>query len=438
MTDRIKVLHLSSSDLGGGAARGAFWLHRALTPHMDSAMLVQSKVSDDPEVSEFRPALASRVSRRAERVVRERLRPSRYFSPAALRLPIHHQINALRPDVVNLHWVNDGFLSPESIAGIHAPVVWTLRDQWAMTGGCHYAQDCIRFEAECGHCPALESARPDDYSRALHRRKAHAWNRRPLTLVALSHWLAAQARRSSLLAGRRTVVIPNALDTAVFKPSDPGAARASLGLPADRRLILFGAMYPLLETRKGFEHLRRSAELLAQRPDAHSLELVVFGSLSGQTPPPMALKTHFLGSLSDDRALASLYAGADLTVMPSLEEAFGKVAMESMACGTPVVCFDGSGPADIVDHRVNGYLARHGDPLDLAAGIAFLLDHPQPGALAGAALHKVLSHYTYERQAYAYMQVYAQVIEESRVRVTAHQGVVPSSPVPARPRPEGK
>jgi glycosyltransferase involved in cell wall biosynthesis len=414
----MKVLHLSSSDLGGGAARGAYWLHRALKSHTrtDSAMLVQSKISDDPNVSEYRPALASRLTRRTERLVRERLRPSRYFSPATLRLPVHHQIHALRPDVVNLHWVGDGFLSPESLAAIRAPLVWTLRDQWPMTGGCHYAQDCTRFEAECGHCPALNSRCPDDYSRHLHRRKSRAWNGHPLTLVALSHWLAEGARRSSLFAGRRTVVIPNALDTSVFRPVDQDAAGllTRLGLPAGRRLILFGAMDPLRDRRKGFSELRRSVELLAQRPDAPSLELVVFGPLHGQTPPPMALKTHFLGPVDDDRTLAALYSRADLTVMPSLEEAFGKVAMESMACGTPVVCFDGSGPADIVDHRVNGYLARHGDPVDLAAGIAFVLDHPQSRALTGAALDKVKAHYTYERQAQQYSELYAQVLDEAR------------------------
>ncbi|CAM3951694.1 glycosyltransferase [Deinococcus frigens] len=416
----MKVLHLSTSDGGGGAARGAFWLHRALDAHLDSGMLVQRKVSDDPKVTQYHPALASALARRAERVVRGRLHPAQYFSPAALNLPVQRQVNALRPDVVNLHWVNDGFLSPESLAGIRAPLVWTLRDQWPMTGGCHYAQDCTRFEGECGHCPALGSTRPGDYSRRLHRRKSRAWNRRPLTLVALSHWLADEARRSSLFAGRRTVVIPNALDTAVFRPLGREAARAApgpladLGLAAGQRLILFGAMSPLSDTRKGFTELRRAAEVLARRPDAHGLELVVFGPLHGQTPPPMALKTHFLGSVDDDHALATLYAGADLTVMPSLEEAFGKVAMESLACGTPVVCFDSSGPADIVDHRVNGYLARHGDVADLAAGIAFLLDHPQPRALAGAALAKVTAQYTFNRQAQMYSDLYAQVLEEAR------------------------
>lgn len=415
----MKVLHVSTSDSDGGAARGAFWLHRALGAQLDSAMLVQRRVGDDPRVTEFRPAQASAAARRAERMVRERLRPTRYYSPAVLNLPVHRQINALRPDVVNLHWINEGFLSPESLAGIQAPVVWTLRDQWPMTGGCHYAQACTRFEAECGHCPALDSRRPDDHSRRLHRRKSRAWNPRSLTLVALSHWLAEEARRSSLFAGRRTVVIPNALDTTVFRPQDRGPARtagplARLGLTAGRRLILFGAVHPLSETRKGFGHLRRAAETLARRPDAQELELVVFGSVQGQTPPPMPLKTHFLGSVEDDRTLAALYAGADLTVMPSLEEAFGKVAMESLACGTPVVCFDSSGPADIIDHRVNGYLARHGDVEDLAAGIAFLLDHPQPAALAKAALDKVMGHYTFERQAQQYAQLYAQVLEEDR------------------------
>ncbi len=407
----MKIVHLSSGDLDGGAARGAYWLHRALRESgMDSRMLVQNKLSDDPSVLAYGTAWQNRLARRADKLPLRlyKRRQDVIFSPATLVRPVQRAVNALAPDIVNLHWVNDGFVSPESVAGIRAPIVWTLRDLWPMTGGCHYAGSCTKFTAGCGACPVLGSDSPRDLSAWLHARKRRSWRATPITVVALSRWLAEQAGRSSLFAQSDIVVIPNALDVRVFRPSPREAARAALGLPQDKRLVLFGAMYPLSEPRKGFAAFARATELLATREQAHSTEAVVFGNLRG-AQPELGLKAHYLGALSEDAALALAYAAADVTVMPSLEEAFGKVAMESLACGTPVVCFEGGGPADIVDHFQNGYLARHGDAADLAAGIEAMLDADAP-ALARAALDKVHSQYTFEHQAGQYAQLYERVL----------------------------
>ena len=80
---------------------------------------------------------------------------------------------------------NDGFLSPESIGRIRAPLIWTLRDLWPLTGGCHYTQGCERFTRACGACPQLRSGDPDDLSRRVYQRKAAAWQGRQLSFVAL-------------------------------------------------------------------------------------------------------------------------------------------------------------------------------------------------------------------------------------------------------------
>lgn len=407
----MKVLHLSTDDSGGGAARGAYWLHRALREAgADSHMLVQRKHTDDPTVSAYEPEWQNRLARRAETLPLKlyRRREPVIFSPATLTLPVQRAVNALTPDIVNLHWVNGGFLSPESLAGIRAPIVWTLRDLWPMTGGCHYAGACDKFTAACGACPALGSPSPHDLSAWLHARKRRAWRGVPITLVALSHWLAGEARRSSLFSDSEIAVIPNALDVRVFRPSARAAARAALGLPPDKRLVLFGAMYPLGEPRKGFAAFQRAARLLAANGQAGTTEAVVFGDLGGARPD-LGLRAHYLGALTEDATLALAYAAADVTVMPSLEEAFGKIAMESLACGTPVVCFDGGGPADIVDHLENGYLARSGDAADLAAGVETLLNGSAP-ALARAAVAKVRAEYTFERQAQHYTRLYGRVL----------------------------
>lgn len=407
----LRILHLNTTDIQGGAARGAYWLHQALRPLSESRMLVQQKFSRDDSVLEYRPRWSSTLSRHSDRWVLRRYEVRRTFSPAALRLPVHRQVNALRPDVVNLHWIGNGFLSPESMVRIRAPLVWTLRDLWTATGGCHYTAGCERFLSGCGRCPQLGSTTLHDPSWQLYRRKARAWQHWRPALVALSRWVAQEVERAPLLAGCEVSVIPNALDTATFSPYSRAQARAEAQLPAERKLLLFVALNPLGDPRKGFEHLRRACEQLARRADAPSLEVLVVGPTYTASPPQLALRTRYLGEQRDDQYLARLYAAADLTVMPSLEEAFGKVALESLSCGTPVAAYGGTGVDDIVVPGEHGELAALGDPAALAHAVATLLDHPDPARLAAQARRHVLSHFTYERQAQAYRQLYERVWE---------------------------
>jgi hypothetical protein len=70
-------------------------------------------------------------------------------------------------DVIHLHWVNQGFLSLKNIYQLSAlgkPIVWTLHDMWAFTGGCHYSSDCVRFKEVCGFCPYLRNPGPEGLS----------------------------------------------------------------------------------------------------------------------------------------------------------------------------------------------------------------------------------------------------------------------------------
>ncbi|MFC4455907.1 glycosyltransferase [Deinococcus sonorensis] len=409
----MNVLHLSTDDLGGGAARGAYWLHQALRSEgVASRMLVQRKSTQDPDVllaAGHLHKLASRTDQLALRLYPKRRRA--IFTPSLMGWGVQHTVNRLRPDVVNLHWVQGGFTTPETIGAIQAPLVWTLRDLWPLTGGCHYSGDCERFTSGCGHCPALGSERGLDLSSLLYARKQRAWRGRRITLVALSEWMADQARLSPLFAGSDISVIPNALDTDIYKQMPRAFAREALNLPARGRIVLFSALNPLGERRKGFAEFMAALELLRQQGE-EDLTAVVVGAVTRTPPERPPVPTIYTGPLRDDASLALAYAAADLTVMPSHEEAFGKVAMESLACGTPVVGFNVGGLKDVVDHLQNGYLARLGDIPDLAEGIRQLLHHPDPGQLAQHGRDKTERLYTFSRQARLYSSLYTRLLSE--------------------------
>lgn len=279
---------------------------------------------------------------------------------------------------------------------------------WAFTGGCHYnAKECARYEAACGSCPVLGSRRERDLSRWTWNRKRRAYAQvKDLTVVGLSRWLTGEARRSSLLRGRPVETLPNPIDTDVFRPVERRAARNLWNLPHDATIVLFGAMRSTSDARKGYDLLIRALGSIAN-PQLH---LCVYGASSGEHERLAGMPVHFVGRLHDDVSLVALYSAADVMVVPSRSEAFGQTATEAMSCGTPVVAFGATGLLDIVDHQVNGYLARPYQSADLAEGIQWVLRQRQNGLhLAEAARAKVVSCFGYSVVAMQYERLYEHV-----------------------------
>lgn len=393
---------LSTFDLAGGAARATYRIHRGLIEAgVESRLLVRYKTSDDPTViGPSTPGQRALVSLHKQfEVFPLRAYPRRdaqTFSPGGLAWPqvIDAQLQSFQPDLVNPHWIAQGFSAISLLGRLRLPVVWTLQDLWPLTGGCHYFAACEGYTRECGACPQLGSTRERDLSHRVMRRKRQAWQQADLSLVPISRWVEGRVACSSLLASRARRVIPNGLDTRIYRPIDKAQARAIWGLPTDRKLILFGAISATQDRRKGF-HLLVEALRKLRGPDWQGrAELLVFGSSQLDPALGLELPVRALGHLHDDVSLNLLYAAADVMVVPSTEEAFGQTASESLAAGTPVVAFDGTGVADIVVHRESGYLARPGDANDLAAGIAWVLaDDSRYRALCIAARQRAVERF---------------------------------------------
>ncbi|MFM6242856.1 MAG: glycosyltransferase family 4 protein [Dolichospermum sp.] len=410
----MKPLLISASDINGGAARAAYRLHQGLQNiAVDSQMLVQNKQSDDytviaPErkvskgIGKLKPTLDS---------LPLQLYPQRDRSTYSVQwLPdnLAAQVAQLNPDIINLHWINAGYMQIETLAKFKKPIIWTLHDMWAFTGGCHYNKDCTNYTESCGACPQLYSNKEKDLSNWVWRRKAKAWKDLNLTIVTPSHWLADYARKSSLFQNLRIEVIANGLDAQVYKPIDQKIARNLLNLPLDRKLVLFGAIKSTSDRRKGFHLLEPALRKLSEdKNHKNDVELVIFGASPPSEVPNLGLPIHYLGRLNDDIALALLYSAVDVFIAPSVQDNLPNTVMESLACGTPCIAFDIGGMSDMIEHQQNGYLAKHFDIDDLVRGITWVLeDEERLRWLGGNGRKKVEQKFTLEIQAHNYLYIY--------------------------------
>ena len=412
----MKVLLVSASDIGGGAARATYRLHQALLSEgVDSYILVQNKISDDFKV------LTSETKK--EKVL-YKLRPfldplplkfykhktKSWFSPALLPFSnIADRINAINPDVVHLHWINEGMMNIDDIAKIKAPIVWSLHDMWPFTGGCHYDESCGRYAENCGKCKVLGSQKENDLSRKVFNKKQKAYeNVENMTVIGLSEWLTKCAKNSTLFGNKNVINLPNLINTDIYKPFKRDTARELLHLPKDKKLVLFGAMGATSDPRKGFTELSEAMSKLTLT----NIEFVVIGSSQPQKVLEQKYVMHYMGHLHDDVTLQLLYSAVDSVVVPSLQENLSNVIMESMSCGTPVVAFDIGGNSDMIEHKKNGYLATPSDAEDLAKGIEWVLAHKTYEELGASAREKVLSLFDAKIVAKQYIGLYEKVAEK--------------------------
>jgi len=314
-------------------------------------------------------------------------------------------INRSDADVVHFPWVNAGSLSIEDFSKLSKPVFWSLHDMWPITGGCHYSYECQKFFDSCGACPQLESSDPYDISSRILSRKRNVFQGRPsITLLGVSDWISSIARDSAVAVSTLVSTLPNAIDTSVFFPEFQRDARIKLGLDCSVKIILFGAVAAATDERKGFSELCSALDIL---PDDLDYQLVIFGADRLMGLPKTRRPIRFLGHVSDDSLLRSIYSSADVMVVPSRQETFGLTAAEAMACGTPVVCFGATGLLDIVDHKINGYAAVPYNTVDLASGICWILSNASGTDFSVAAREKIVRSFSYEVVANRCFNIYS-------------------------------
>jgi glycosyltransferase involved in cell wall biosynthesis len=416
---QMKIVHVSTEDISGGAGRATYRLHTGLRRlGLDSSMYVVNRRSKDVDVAVFDASMkwTDRIRRRLRR-----RRIARDFARYGASRPAGFEIFSddrgefgedlvqhLPPcDIMNLHWIAryvdyETFFSavPKKI-----PVVWRIADMNPITGGCHYDEGCGKYLVGCGSCPQLGSDDPHDLSRQVWTRKQKIFGGvepHRLHFVALNRWMASNLAQHPFLNRFPVTIIPNGLDTDIFVPRDRKAAREILRFPHDATIVLFVASNVHIRY-KGFLPL---IEALSGLKERSNLLLVSVGATS-QLKLGIPIPHMNLGPINDDRLLALTYNAADLFVIPSLQDNSPNTVLESMACGIPVVGFETGGVPDMVRHGVTGLLAPCNDVAALRAAIEDLIQKPSKREEMGVNSRRVALHeYSLAVQARRYSELY--------------------------------
>jgi glycosyltransferase involved in cell wall biosynthesis len=320
-------------------------------------------------------------------------------------------------DVATIHSM-EGVLDYRALGALarRAHIVRVLHAMEFFTGGCDYDLGCGRFAARCGACPRLGSSDPRDLSSQswLRRRAAiAAVPRGRLWLVAPSRWIAGEAKRSSLARDLSVTVIPNGIDTDVFKARDRLLAREVFGIPADARVVLFVAEW-MYRPAKGVPVL---AAALREMADVSNVMLVSVGT--GRPAVDIPIPHLKLPAIRNERLLSFAYSAADVLAIPSLQENFPFVVLEAMACGFPVVGSHVGGIAEQIRPGVNGLLVPAGDPAALRGAILRLLQDPaMRGEMSREARRSVLAEYTVAQHVRRHVDLYEAIVS-NRAEATA-------------------
>lgn len=401
----MRYVLLSDVDHGGGAAIAAARLASALVARGHDVHWVTAR--GDGHAHEwhsvpFRPAGLLRVvhgiARRGSTTLRHRLQA------LLVDRPLRRMLEALAPDVVNIHNVHGAGWQPSVLDAVPAGAlaIWTLHDMWSMTGRCAYAYDCRQFLDGCSStCPT-----PEEYPALDPRRIAASWALRAERLARLpkavaispSRWLAREAK-AGLWRHHKVAHIPNGVPADVYFPMSKAAARQALGLGAHERVVAVMAE-KLEERRKGWTYFR---DALAQVREPLHVLLIGAGGAQIRIPAPHVGMA--VGRVEDPAALRALLNAAECLVHPAPVDNLPNGVLEALACGLPTVAFAVGGLPDMVRPGVSGWLSRDLTATGLAAALAGALASLQETDMVRHCRELATSEYGLDLQARRYEQL---------------------------------
>ena len=376
------IIHFSYGD-SYGAFSAALRIHKILKKNgFNSLFFCKNKQTDSKHVIKIKLQLKDLYFRLINKVEDKlNLFNNKYYFLEKNRnlLKDINQIEkyiTFQPDIIILHWIS-GFVDLKVIKQLkekyNCKVYWYLMDMAPMTGGCHYAWNCIGYTKGCLNCPAVSLIHKNLPSDNLNHKEQMI---RDINLepISCSTWMTKQLRQSQLFKHIKIHEIMLGINPDIFKPLSEKELlniRSKYYLPSNKKIIFFGS-HSITDERKGFNYLVEALKLISKNNsiDPDSTIIVTAGKvISNNIFKNITLPHKHIGYLNGDDELAKAYQMATVFVSPSIEDSGPMMINESIMCGTPVVTFKMGVAEDLVLNGETGYIAELRNIKDLANGI---------------------------------------------------------------------
>ncbi len=402
----MNILQINTADTKGGAAKVAYLIKKGIEKRgHKSPMLVGRKYSDDKDIKLLnnKQSFSSKVRRKLAYWLANDI--DVFSSDHILKTP-----EFKNADIVHCHNLHSNYFNLGTLEKISRlkPVVWTFHDMWPLTAHCAHSFNGKLKENGFFTCPSLDIYPPIAWhnEKYLEKKKAKIYDNSNFHIVTPSKWLADKVKQS-VLKDKPLSIIYNSVDTLTFKPYNKRECRKSLGLPPDKRIILTIAKRGQSNPWKGGNYAQEALKAFAG--DSRAFFVDLGGDINDNNGEIRAVSY-----ISDPAILARYYSAADILLYPSLADNCPLVVLEAMACGLPIVAFDTGGIPELVEHKINGYIAEYKNVNDLKTGIEYLLNlAPQEiEKMKQYSVNKIKSSFTLDLMADKYIQLYQSVLSK--------------------------
>ncbi len=412
---KLNVIHLGYSDIYGGASVAMLRIHDSVSKLSG----VQSKIAVIHKVDKNNPEVLSLSQTFIEKIwcyIRVRVayklvkllqksdnksgRSINWFPSSVVK-----KLNNLNPDIIHMHWIGNETIKIEDLPKLKAKIIWTFHDQWAYLGAEH--TDINKSERFIFGYEQLDNLKLFDFDRYTWKRKSRIFAKKIIYPVAVSKWIALEAKKSYLWKNSEIDTINNPIDINHWEIRNKSVSKKKFNIDDDEAIVVaFGAVNFLNDNLKGYNLLVEAIKHITK--SNKKIICLFFGDERPRTEiVNNSLKILYLGYINSINDLNNIYSAADVTVVPSYFESFGLVALESILCGTPVACFNTSGLLDIIDNKVNGFLAEPYDSNSLSVAIK----EASKIKLSPEYILKFSKKFNYQTIGEQYYKLYKKIIE---------------------------